>query len=123
MGPGGPDPGMIFMMIKQMYPDPDHMPAGLGDLFKKGEAAHKSAEAAHKEEMTAGIAFLKGFVEYAKSEAQKLGDDPKAGQYKQLATQAEQAIKMLQSQLDMMNNPPMGPPGGQGNPSSPGGNQ
>jgi len=116
---GGPDPGMVFEMIKKMYPDPDTMPAGLGDIFKKAEAAHKAAEASHKEAAKAGIAFLKGFIEYAKKEAEKLGDDPKAGQFKHLAMQAEQSIKMMEMHLKMMENPPA-PMGGQ---PPPGGNQ
>ena len=124
-GPGmhGPDPGMVFEMIKKMYPDPDTMPAGLGDTFKKAETAHKAAEASHKEAMKAGITFLKGFIDYAKKETEKLGDDPKAGQYKHLSMQAEQAIKMMEMQMQMMEHPPMGPPmGGQGTQPS-GGNK
>jgi hypothetical protein len=117
----GPDPGMVFEMIHKMYPDPDAMPAGLGDAFKKAEAAHKAAESAQKEEAKAGITFLKGFIDYAKKEVEKLGDDPKAGQLKRLAMQAEQSIKMIEMHLKMMENPPMGPPTG-GQPP-PGGNQ
>ena len=62
----------VFTRLKEMYPDPDKMPDGLGEAFNEAETAHKAAIVAqqaaivaHEKELKAGIALLAAFLPHA----------------------------------------------------------
>ena len=96
-GPGGPgdqgqhgpppgDPGRVFERIMEMYPDPDKMPEGLGEILKEAETAHHAALEAREGALKAGIAFLEAFLPHAKD--------------RELAERVEEAIHHMKERLE-----------------------